>query len=126
MQRPPLSSPHRFQRMRSCGWRMRSDAINVDPADHKALMAFCRATDDIQSGSETQEHRCQQRQCVRVNLPPPSRVSLLNAEQEQCHPLPPLAKLDLPGGDTIRQGTGTRSVAFRHSFVRAQCSRTPH
>jgi hypothetical protein len=61
----------------------------------------------------------------RRNLPPPSRVSLFNAEQEQCHLVPTLAKLDLPGDDTIRQGTGTRSVAFRHSFVRPSVAGPP-
>lgn len=43
-------------------------------------------------------------------------------EQEQCHLV---AKLDLPGGDIIRQGTGRRSVAFRHSFVRPTVAGPP-
>src|SRR5687767_1260046 len=55
----PLSSPHRFQRMRCVDSDMRSVAISVSPADHEALMTFCGAKDDIQSDSETEQNRCQ-------------------------------------------------------------------
>jgi hypothetical protein len=53
------------------------------------------------------------------------RGSLLNAEQEQCHVVATVPKLDLPDGDIILQGTGTRSVAFRHSFVRPSVAGPP-